>query len=103
MSPVRISRRPILRQTRAAGKRRGGIARFFDAVGECSQGHHFRVKPRGNGNAMRIFGYFGFVIVWLLAPAPIAMAETAPVVAPDTTLSSPQPTPDEQDLLNLLD
>jgi hypothetical protein len=85
------------------GKRRGGIARFFDAVGECSQGHHFRVKLRGNGNAMRIFGYLGFVIVWLLAPAPIAMAETAPVVAPDTTQSPSQPTPAELDLLNLLD
>jgi hypothetical protein len=52
---------------------------------------------------MRIFGYFGFVIVWLLAPAPIAMAETAPVVAPDTTQSPSQPTPAELDLLNLLD
>ena len=54
---------------------------------------------------MRIFGYLGvsFLIVWFFAPAQIAMADTAPVVASDTTLSSPQPTPDEQDLLNLLD
>jgi hypothetical protein len=52
---------------------------------------------------MRIFGYCGFLIVWLLAPAPIAIADTAPVVAPDTTQSPPQPTPDELDLLNLLD
>jgi hypothetical protein len=54
---------------------------------------------------MRIFGHLciGFLIVWLFAPAPIAMADTAPVVAPDTTESSPQPTPGEQDLLNLLD
>ena len=54
---------------------------------------------------MRIFGYLGvsFLIVWLFAPAQIAMADTASVVAPDTTQSSPQPTPDEQDLLNLLD
>jgi hypothetical protein len=54
---------------------------------------------------MRIFGYLGigFLIVWLFAPAPIAMAETAPVVAPDATQSPPQPTPGEQDLLNLLD
>jgi hypothetical protein len=51
---------------------------------------------------MRIFGYLGigFLIVWLFAPAPIAMADTAPVVA---TQSPPQPTPGEQDLLNLLD
>ena len=54
---------------------------------------------------MRIFGYLGigFLIVWFFAPAQIAIADTASVVAPDTTLSSPQPTPDEQDLLNLLD
>jgi hypothetical protein len=54
-------------------------------------------------DTMRIFGYCGFLIVWLLAPAPIAIADTAPVVAPDTTQSSPQPTPGELDLLNLLD
>jgi hypothetical protein len=53
--------------------------------------------------AMRIFGYRGFLIVWLLAPAPIAIADTAPVVPPDTTQSPPQPTPGELDLLNLLD
>ena len=49
---------------------------------------------------MRIFGYLGvsFLIVCFFAPAQIAMADTAPVVAPDTTQSSPQPTPDEQDL-----
>jgi hypothetical protein len=54
---------------------------------------------------MRIFGYLGFsfLIVWFFAPAQVAMADAAPVVAPDTTQSSPQPTPDEQDLLNLLD
>jgi hypothetical protein len=54
---------------------------------------------------MRIFGYLGigFLIVWLFAPAPIAMADTALVVAPDTTQSPPQPTPGELDLLNLLD
>jgi hypothetical protein len=55
---------------------------------------------------MRIFiRYLGvsFLIVWLFAPAQIAMADTAPVAAPDTTQSSPQPIPDEQDLLNLLD
>jgi hypothetical protein len=52
---------------------------------------------------MRIFGYLGigFLIVWLFAP--IAMADTTPVIAPDTTQTPPQPTPGEQDLLNLLD
>jgi hypothetical protein len=52
---------------------------------------------------MRIVGYLGFLIVWLLAPAPIAItvADTAPVVVPDATQSPPQPTPGE--LLNLLD
>jgi hypothetical protein len=54
-------------------------------------------------NAMRIFGYCGFLIGWLLAPAPIAIADTAPVVSPDTTQSPPKPTPGELDLLNLLD
>jgi hypothetical protein len=52
---------------------------------------------------MRIFGFCDFLIVWLLALAPIAIAETAPVVAPDTTQSPPPPTPGELDLLNLLD
>jgi hypothetical protein len=54
-------------------------------------------------DAMRIFGYLGisFLIVWLLAPAPMAVAETA--VTPDETTQSPsQPTP-EEDLLNLED
>jgi len=56
---------------------------------------------------MRIFGVYlgiGFLIVWFFAPVPIAMADTAPVVVPDTTQSPPQPTPGEpDDLLNLLD
>jgi len=54
---------------------------------------------------MRIFGYvgIGFLIVWLSAQARIAMADTAPVVAPDATQSPPQPVPGELDLLNLLD
>jgi hypothetical protein len=59
-------------------------------------------------DAMRIFGYLGigFLIVWLLAPAPMAItvADTAPVQAPDTTQSPPQPSSGtEQDLLNVLD
>jgi hypothetical protein len=53
---------------------------------------------------MRIFGYLGigFLIVWLLAPASIAVAETAIIqaVAPDGTQSQPTP---EEDLLNLED
>jgi len=54
---------------------------------------------------MRIFGYLGigFLIVWLLAPAPMAVVDTAIQAAtPDGTQSPSQPTP-EEDLLNLLD
>ena len=55
---------------------------------------------------MRIFGYvgIGFLIVWLLVPAPMAVAETATIhaVTPDGTQSPSQPTP-EEDLLNLDD
>ena len=54
---------------------------------------------------MRIFGYLGFLIVWLLAPAPmaIAVAETASVqaAAPDGTQSDPAG--EEEDLLNIWD
>jgi hypothetical protein len=52
---------------------------------------------------MRIFGYLGigFLIVWLLVPAPIAVADTA-TMAPDGTQSPSQPIP-EEDLLNLQD
>jgi hypothetical protein len=54
---------------------------------------------------MRIFGYLGFLIVWLLAPAPmaIAVAETPSVqaVAPDGTQSLL--TEEEEDLLNIWD
>ena len=58
----------------------------------------------GKGHNMRIFGYLGvgFLIVWLLAPAPIAVADTATIQAPDATQSPSQSTP-EVDLLNLLD
>ena len=53
---------------------------------------------------MRIFGYLGigFLIVWLLAPAPMAVADPAQAVTPDGTQSPSQPTP-EEDLLNLED
>jgi hypothetical protein len=55
---------------------------------------------------MRIFGYLGIgiLIAWLLAPASIAVAETATiqVVTPDIMQSPSQPTP-EEDLLNLED
>jgi hypothetical protein len=54
---------------------------------------------------MRLFG-FGFLIVWLLVSAPMAitLADTVQDVAPDTTQSLPQPIPAvEEDLLNLLD
>jgi hypothetical protein len=55
---------------------------------------------------MRIFGYLGisFLIVWLLAPAQMAVADTATIqtVTPDGTQSPSQPAP-EEDLLNLDD
>jgi hypothetical protein len=56
---------------------------------------------------MRILGYLGigFVVIWLLAPAPMAitMAETA-APAPDAAQSPSQPNASvEEDLLNLLD
>jgi hypothetical protein len=55
---------------------------------------------------MRLFGYLGigFLIVWLLAPAPMAVADTATIhaVTPDGTQSPSQPAP-EEDLLNLQD
>jgi hypothetical protein len=50
--------------------------------------------------AMRIFGYCGFLIAWLLAPAPMAVAETATIQATDGTQSPAQP---EEDLLDLDD
>jgi hypothetical protein len=52
---------------------------------------------------MRIFGLLGFLIVWLLAPAQMAVADMAiQAVTPDGTQSPSQPTP-EEDLLNLED
>jgi hypothetical protein len=60
---------------------------------------------RDGEDTMRIFGYLGFLIVWLLAPAPmsIAVAETASVhaVAPDGTQSLLSE--EEEDLLNIWD
>jgi hypothetical protein len=58
----------------------------------------------GKRYIMRIFGYLGisFLIVWLLAPAPMAVADTATIQAPDATQSPSQPGP-EEDLLNLSD
>jgi hypothetical protein len=54
---------------------------------------------------MRIFGYLGFLIVWLLAPAPMAItvADTAsvPAGASEETQSLPQPA--EEDLLSIWD
>jgi hypothetical protein len=55
---------------------------------------------------MRVFNYLsiGFLIVLLLAPAPMAVADTTTMqgVTPDATQSPFQPNP-EEDLLNLLD
>jgi len=53
---------------------------------------------------MRIFAYLGLLIVWLLAPAPMAVtvADTA-VQVPGATQSPSQPTPEDDDLLSTLD
>jgi hypothetical protein len=53
---------------------------------------------------VRIFSYLGigFLLVWLLAPAPMAVADTATIQAPDATQSPSQPGA-EEDLLNLDD
>jgi len=58
----------------------------------------------GRGHTMRVLGYLGigFLIVWLLAPAPMAVADTATIQAPDATQSPSQSGP-EEDLLNLND
>ena len=54
---------------------------------------------------MRIFGYLGFLIAWLLTPAPMAItvADTASVqiAAPDGTQSHLGE--EEEDLLNIWD
>jgi hypothetical protein len=53
---------------------------------------------------MRIFGYLGFLIAWLLAPAPMAItvADTASVqAAPDGTQS--HPAEEREDFLNIWD
>jgi hypothetical protein len=47
---------------------------------------------------------FGFLIVCLLASAPLAITVADTIQPPDTTQSLPQPNPEaELDLLNLLD
>lgn len=54
---------------------------------------------------MRVLG-LSFLIVWLLASAPMAitLADSVQGVMPDTTQSLPQPIAGvEEDLLNLLD
>jgi hypothetical protein len=64
-----------------------------------------RYLPPDWEGTMRLFG-FGFLSVWLLLAAPMAItvAETVQGVAPDTTQSLPQPILGfEDDLLNLLD
>jgi hypothetical protein len=89
------------------GKRRAGVARFFYAVRKCSQwGHYFRVLllPGWGRHTMRIFGYLGFLIAWLLAPAPMAITVADTVVqavAPDGTQS--HLAEEEEDLLNIWD
>jgi hypothetical protein len=65
-----------------------------------------RLTPAGMGrHTMRICGYFGFLIAWLLAAAPtaITVADTASVqaVAPDGTQS--HLAGEDEDLLNIWD
>ena len=53
---------------------------------------------------MQIFGYLGFLIAWLLAPAPMAITVADTVVqavAPDGTQS--HLAEEEEDLLNIWD
>jgi hypothetical protein len=54
---------------------------------------------------MRIFAYLGFLIAWLLAPAPMAItvadAASVQAVAPDETQS--RPAEEEEDFLNIWD
>ena len=54
---------------------------------------------------MRIFGYLGFLIVWLLAPAPMAItvADTAFVQAEASDGTQSHPAGEEEDLLNIWD
>jgi hypothetical protein len=54
---------------------------------------------------MRIFGYLGFLIVWLLAPAPmeITVADTAPVQAAALSETQSHVADEEEDLLNIWD
>jgi hypothetical protein len=99
---VRNKKALLRRRTTAAGT--GGR--------HSAEGVHNRVTisaltsaRMGRGHTMRIFGYLGigFLIVWLLVPTSMAMAETATIeaVTPDGMQSPSQPP--EMDLLNLLD
>jgi hypothetical protein len=65
----------------------------------------FNFSRDGEDSTMRIFGYLGFLIAWLLAPAPMAItvADTASVqaVAPDGTQS--HLAEEGEDFLNIWD
>jgi hypothetical protein len=54
---------------------------------------------------MRIFGYLGFLIAWLLAPAPmtITVADTAAVHAVAASGTQSHIVEEEDDLLNIWD
>jgi hypothetical protein len=83
------------------GKRWAGIRRSVHN-GVTISAFNF---DRDGEDTMRIFGYLGFLIVWLLAPAPMAItvADTASVqaVAPDGT--QPHLAGEDEDLLNIWD
>jgi hypothetical protein len=54
---------------------------------------------------MRIFGYLGFLMVWLLAPAPMAItvADTVSVQGAATDGTQSHPAGEDEDLLNIWD
>jgi hypothetical protein len=60
---------------------------------------------RDGEDTMRIFGYLGFLIAWLLAPAPtaIAVADTASVQAVASDGTQSHLAEEEEDLLNIWD
>jgi hypothetical protein len=57
----------------------------------------------GKGQTMRIYLGIGFLIFWLLAPAQMAVADTATIHAVTPDVTSPSQPALEEDFLNLQD
>jgi len=100
--------RRYLGRPRRRGAARGHGTVFYAVAGNVHNGviiSAFNFHADGERHTMRIFGYLGFLMVWLLAPAPmaIAVADTAAVkaVAPSGTQS--HSAEEELDLLNIWD